>query len=228
MQDSEHTLLSTVAHELQNPLAALKGYIELVANLGPLTERQKHFSDRALFAIMEMSELITRLLDMSWLDSGQPLQPENVNLAYLSNALIVNFTERATKNGVNLVLNAERVPSVSGEERRLRQVVNNLIGNAVKYSPNGGEITVRVFAEGGQVVFEVRDHGIGIPPEHLDKIFQRFYRVPQQQEAQQVEGNGLGLAISYEIVEKHGGKLTVESTLGGGSCFSFRLPAVME
>jgi signal transduction histidine kinase len=222
-EDNSLNLLSTIAHDLQNPLTAIKGYIELVVNSGPTTERQKHFSDRALYAIREMSELVGRLLDMSWLESNKPLQLEEVNLSSLAAEVSAGYTERARQREVTIILHLNPVTSVQAEERRIRQVVNNLISNAVKYSLQGGEIIVSTYEKDNRVTFEVRDQGIGIPPEYHEKIFQRFFRVPRES-GERIEGNGLGLAISYEIVHRHSSELRVESILGEGSRFYFSLP----
>jgi signal transduction histidine kinase len=112
---------------------------------------------------------------------------------------------------------------IAGDRDHLEQVLNNLIANAVKYTPDGGEITVRVGDEGGQAAISVRDTGIGIPPEELDAVFGLFYRSPDRR-ARDVGGMGLGLYISKEIVDRHGGRIWAESELGKGTTFQVRLP----
>jgi signal transduction histidine kinase len=219
----ENELLQVVLHDVQNPISAVMGYLDLVDNLGPLNERQSHFLSRIRLALREMSELVSRLLDVAWVDSGTPLNPEPLNLAYLVKNLAENHMATAQAQHVELQLDLERVPMVQGEARRLTQVINNLISNAIKYSPEGGQVMLSVRQVGDDVQFMVQDHGLGIPSEYHDRIFQRFFRVPGL--AQEIEGNGLGLAISHEIIERHGAQLHFSSMPGQGSRFYFALPA---
>jgi signal transduction histidine kinase len=114
-----------------------------------------------------------------------------------------------------------------GDRMRLQQVVRNLLGNAIKYTPNGGQIRLRSYLEDGKVTVEIQDNGFGIPEEALPHIFEKFYRV-YSEATQDIEGNGLGLAIVKSIVEQHGGQITVESEVGKGSCFSFALKVTSD
>ena len=216
-------LMNMVAHDLQSPLTAIKGFADLVMHSGPLEEKQVHFLNRILRTVGEMTELIGRLLDMAWVDSEAPMETSPVNLAHMTNNLAAGFMTRAQEQNVNLTLDLERVPEIICDERRMRQVVNNLIGNAVKYSIDGGDVKVRVHADDENVYFEVSDEGVGIPPEFHEKIFERFFRVPGEF-SRRIEGNGLGLAISYEILRRHGATLHVESDPHKGSRFFFSMP----
>jgi signal transduction histidine kinase len=215
-------LMNMVAHDLQSPLAAIKGFSDLVVHSGQLEEKQQHFMKRIVRTVGEMSELISRLLDIAWVDSNAPMEHSAVNLAYMTNNLAAGFVARAEEQNLNLKLDLDRVPDVEADERRMRQVVNNLIGNAVKYSLEGGDVIVRVHANEEQVIFEVSDQGVGIPAEFHEKIFERFFRVPGDF-SRRIEGNGLGLAISYEILRRHDTILHVESTPGQGSRFFFSM-----
>jgi signal transduction histidine kinase len=116
---------------------------------------------------------------------------------------------------------------VQGDYLRLQQVARNLISNAIKYTPSGGQVMVASCLDHGRVQVKIQDSGIGIPAESLPFIFDKFYRV-HSDETKSIDGNGLGLAIVKSIVENHGGKVAVESTLGKGSCFSFNLPGLQE
>ncbi len=219
----ENALLQVVLHDLQNPISAISGYLDLISNLGPLSEKQGHFLNRIRLALRDMGELIGRLLEVAWLDSDTMLESHPVSLAHLAQNLVEAQQIHAQAQGVLLQTHIERVAAVTGEERRLKQVMNNLINNAIKYSPPGTEVHVRVWQAGDQVHFEVQDHGMGIPAEYHDRIFQRFFRVPDQ--TRDIQGNGLGLAISYEIMQKHGARLDFISEPGQGSRFFFTLPA---
>ena len=117
-------------------------------------------------------------------------------------------------------------PSVMADEDKLREVFENLVGNALKYSPSGGPVEAKLSREGESIRFAVRDHGIGIAPEHLPQLFEKFYRVDSSTTAK-IEGTGLGLVIVKHIVELHGGEVTVESAPGEGSTFGFRIPLVL-
>jgi len=222
-QHEQNDMLYAVLHDLQNPLAAIKGYVELASHAGTLNEKQEHYLSRVNLAIHDITDLAARLLEVAWLDADLALELKAVNFAHLVHNLASGFTEQARQQNVHLTLNLQPVPPVMCDERRIKQVINNLLSNAIKYSIQGGEVRVSVSDVDGQMQFEVSDQGIGIPEAYLAKIFERFVRVPGEP-AEKVHGNGLGLAISYEIVEKHGARLYVESQVNQGSRFYFSLP----
>jgi two-component system phosphate regulon sensor histidine kinase PhoR len=132
----------------------------------------------------------------------------------------------AERQGVTLIVDTPvELPRVRGDASRLGQVVVNLVHNAVKFSPDGGDVTVRAFARGDEVVTAVEDHGIGVPAAVRDRIFERFYKVDRARlRAEAGGGTGLGLAIARHVVEQHGGRIWVESAEGAGATFSFALP----
>lgn len=221
--DTKKDLLNLVAHELQNPLTAIRGYAELVNGFGPLNERQQHYLQRILQTTNDMSELVNNMLDMAWVDAGMPPNLTNVHLAHLVHTIASSYQERATKNNAILSFEIEPVPVIQLDERRIKQVFHNLISNAVKYSPEGGTISIILKPNEKGIYFEVHDEGMGIPKEYLPKLFDRFFRVPGDYLGE-IEGNGLGLAICAEILVRHGSKLEVESQEGQGSRFYFTLP----
>jgi len=151
---------------------------------------------------------------------------EKTDLAALCARIVEGM--RALFAARDIVLTYEapaRVPEVNIDADRIEQVVRNLLNNAHRYTPEGGRVTLRLAAEAGDVVVSVRDTGPGIGPEDLQKVFDRFYRVDPSR-ARRTGGSGLGLAIVKQLVEAHGGEVRAESTLGQGSTFSFRLPAL--
>ena len=165
-------MLNVVSHDLRTPLAAFKGYLELVNSTGALNEKQTHFWNRAQLAIQEMTELVDRLLDIAWIDAGMKLDINSLNLVELIRHTIERYTEWAKRQQVVLQLELEEIPAVQGDERRLKQVINNLVSNAIKYSPDGGTVTVVVRQISPDLVeFSVQDQGLGIPAEHLPYIF---------------------------------------------------------
>lgn len=216
-------LISTVSHDLKSPLSAMHGYLSLVENQGTLTDKQKQFVDRLYLSIEEMLDMIENLLNMAWIDAGMKLEIVDVDLSHIARHVADKYVELARNQHIDFKMEIQQVPPVHGDERRLKQVVDNLISNAIKYSPDGGTVTVTVNEAAGQVTFSVSDTGIGIEQEHHDKIFKRFFRVNTPQ-TQRIKGSGLGLAISYDIIRQHGSKLHVESTPGNGSRFYFSLP----
>lgn len=212
-----------IVHDLKGPLTSIKGFADLVGNFGAVNDRQSHYLKRIMMVADEMTEMVNQLLDFAWVDSDNQPKISPTNLAHLVHAIAVSYTEQAKADGIDLQIQIDHVPLVLCDEHRIKQVINNLISNAIKYSPDGGTVQVSLWQDGDQVLFEVSDQGIGIPVEHLDKIFERFYRVPGQL-SERIKGNGLGLAISYEILQKHGSTLHVDSVVNQGSRFYFHLP----
>jgi signal transduction histidine kinase len=136
---------------------------------------------------------------------------------------VERLRDRAKEAGVVIELHTDGVPSVPGSGRDLALLVRNLIDNAVRYTPSGGRVDVSVSAEGGQVVLQVADTGMGIPQRDLSRVFERFYRVDRAR-SRETGGTGLGLAIVRHVAENHGGEVTVRSELSAGSTFVVRLP----
>jgi signal transduction histidine kinase len=211
-----------IVHDLKTPLTSIKGFADLVGNFGSVNDRQAHYLKRIMLVADEMTEMVNQLLDFAWVDSNIQPKLSPVNLAHLVHAVATSHAEQAKADDIDLQIQIDYIPLVLCDEQRIKQVINNLISNAIKYSPDGGIVQVSLRQTGDQVLFEVIDQGIGIPPEHLDKIFERFYRVPGQL-SERIKGNGLGLAISYEILKKHGSTLYVESAVNQGSRFYFYL-----
>lgn len=247
-------LLATVSHELRSPLASIQGYAAtLLRHERRISREERH---EFLLAITEASTrlagVIDRLLEMSQLETGDiTLELTTVNLAYLVREAITAVEQRllAPEHAdrpwtLALHLEDERglptgeEPVIWADRHRLREVLDNLVDNAIHYSPEGGaiEITIRPIFTPGHTVMPpaqqdvqqmveicVRDHGIGIPPAHLGRVFDRFHRVDTRL-SREVNGLGLGLAICKRIVELHGGTIWAESDLGQGSAFHVWLP----
>jgi signal transduction histidine kinase len=171
-----------------------------------------------------LNRMINEMLDLDRMEAGKiRLQPKPVDM----NTLVRMVVDRARASSNNHVLRIEldqALPIINADPDRLIQVISNLINNAVKYSPDGGEVTISTTADNGDVHVAVRDHGVGIPPEFIDRLFGRYERF-ESNRTSQVVGTGLGLAISRQIIELHGGKIWVESTVGEGSTFQFTVPA---
>lgn len=218
-------LISTVSHELRTPLAAIKGYsTSLQRPQGKIDERTRHeFLEIIEEETDRLSEMIENLLDMSKIEAGvlrlhkQPVQIERI---------VRKVVDQAKRRGGDFRFRARfplDLPSVPVAPHRIEQVLRNLVENAVKYSPNGGRITVSGEVDGDRLVVSVADEGMGIPGEHIDRVFEPFYQVDGST-TRRVGGSGLGLAICRGFVEAHGGEIWVESEPDRGSTFRFSLP----
>jgi len=219
--------LSIASHELKTPLTSLIGYIDLIqrraARSGDLAERDQ----RAVRVIGEqaarLNKLVGALLDLSRIETGQlSIERGLVDLTALTRRLVEE--SQATTDRHTIVFSAAHQPlMLLGDELRLEQVVQNLIQNAIKYSPTGGAVTVLVARNGDSASIRVSDQGIGIPATALPQLFRRFYRAPNA-DLQHISGMGIGLYVVKEIVELHGGTVEVSSQDGQGSTFVISLP----
>jgi two-component system phosphate regulon sensor histidine kinase PhoR len=215
-----------VAHDLNTPISVVKSYADLVNQMGSLTPPQLQFLDRIKLAAEHMHRLVRDLLDLTWIDTNAPLDLETTRLAYVIQAIVDNLRTTAAEKQIDLRLVApDELPPIQADPGRLNRVVNNLLSNAIKFSPKGSIITVGVDQPNeAELRVAVTDNGPGIAEEHLNRIFDRFYRVPQSDDEQNAKGSGLGLAIVSAIVEKHGGRVEVESIVGEGTTFLIYLP----
>ncbi len=220
----KNEFIATASHDLKGPITAIVGYNHLIGKVGPLTPQQAEYLGRVDKATKQMYELVQNLLEMARIDLGVGLKLEPCNLRDLLASVADEFKAQAFHKQQTLsLLPFAGQAQVAGDAPRLRQVLRNLIGNAVKYTPNGGQITVTVKVEEAYLRTTVADTGVGIPAADLPFIFDKFYRA-KTDDINDIEGNGLGLAIVKSIVEQHGGSVNVESVVGQGSCFNFTLP----
>jgi len=219
--------VSTVSHELRTPMTSIKGYTDLVyaGAAGPINQDQRRFLEIIKSNTDRLTALISDLLDISRVETGRvrfearPLQIGEV-VADVVNVL----AGQARFNSQTLTYEvAGGLPDIMGDRDRLNQVLTNLVGNAIRYTPVGGEIEVRTYPVEGAVRVDVRDTGIGIDPEDMAHIFERFYRSDHPL-VQEKRGTGLGLSIVKMFVEMHGGRIWVNSDPGKGSTFTFILP----
>lgn len=222
--------VSTVAHEIVSPLSAVLGQLQNLGKglLGPLEEPQKELLQRARERLESIANLSKDLLDLSKIEAGAMGQVARVELAPLLREAVDQLTGRAQAKGQSLELELPEGPlPVMGVGEELLRVAVNLVSNAVKYTPEGGHITVRAESQAGEVTLSVRDNGLGIPAEEQEAIFQRFHRV-KNAETRHIPGTGLGLAIVKRVVESHGGRLELVSQPGQGSTFTLHLPAAPQ
>ena len=219
--------VANVSHEFKTPLTAIQGFAETLLG-GALEDGQN--SRRFLEIIRDHAARLGRLTDdllkLSQMEAGKlDLDLRPVAAADLIDSCVETARLRAGQKQLTLVIDsAPGLPPVRGDSVRLREVLQNLLDNAVQYTPAGGRLTVRAAASDGGVVISVADTGIGIPKADQERIFERFYRVDAAR-SREVGGTGLGLAIARHLVEAQGGRITVESEVGRGSTFSVFLPA---
>jgi signal transduction histidine kinase/DNA-binding response OmpR family regulator len=224
----KNEFIATASHDLKNPITSITGFSELLAQAGPLNDMQTDFVHRIQTASQAMNELVQNMVQLAQMDLQATHKHEIVELGTLLACVADEFAPQATAKEQTLHFNPLTVSAqVNGDPLQLKQLFRNLIGNAIKYSPQGGRIMLMAKVEKGSIQVDVQDTGFGIPAADLPFIFNRFYRVRDGKNSE-VEGNGLGLAIVKSIVEQHGGQISVESKPGEGSCFSFTLPLMSE
>jgi PAS domain S-box-containing protein len=218
--------LSTMSHELRTPLNAVLGFSDLLADerYGSLNERQKRYVSNIHGGGQHLLKLISDILDLSKIEAGRmDLAIQDVPIESAFSEVLSTLRPLAEKKSQTLSQNAQAHLIVRADITRFRQMLMNLAGNAIKFTPEGGRIELEARQTNGQIRIEVRDTGPGIPPGEQERIFQAFYRLRQSGEA--TEGTGLGLAITQRLAELHGSKLGLDSQAGQGSCFYFSLPA---
>ena len=224
LEKVKNEFIATASHDLRNPLTSIKGYSLLIQKMGPLNDNQVDFAKRIERAAEHMTELVENMLDLAKMDLDAKREYEILDVVPMLTKLADEFKPQAEAKGQ--VLTFEKMDSdlkVQGEALKIRQALRNLIGNAIKYTPNGGSVTLSLENESDRVNIRIQDTGYGIPASDLPNLFNRFYRV-RNNGHDEIEGNGLGLAIVKSTAESHGGDVTVESEPGKGSCFTFTLP----
>jgi signal transduction histidine kinase len=215
--------VSIVSHEFRTALTGIQGFSELMRDEDFTLDEMKQYADDINQDAQRLNRMITEMLDLDRMESGRmTLKLAEVDL----NQIVAEVAERARANApahsIRLALDGS-LPPLRGDRDKLTQVVANLVSNAVKYSPDGGEIVVSSRREGNLAQVRVQDHGVGIPPEALEQVFERFSRV-EWGANRDIQGTGLGLPIVRQLVELHGGRAWVESMLGEGSIFQFTVP----
>jgi two-component system NtrC family sensor kinase len=219
--------VSTVSHDLRSPLTAILGYVELIERVGPVNDTQREFIHRVQTSVSNVTSLINDLLDLGRIEAGFDTLKEIVPIGPIIRFAVDGMRSRSEEKGQEVVVEiSDDKPSVLGNPVRLRQMVGNLIGNAIKYTQANGKIIVGGNVQDGQYVFQVSDNGPGIPPAEQPFIFEKFFRASNI--SSETPGTGLGLAIVKSIVENHHGRIWVDSTLGFGTIFTVVLPVSGE
>jgi signal transduction histidine kinase len=227
--------VSVASHELRTPLAAIKNAVQLMLSgkTGEVNENQKKFLSMAERNINRLTNILNDLLNLSRIESGKvELKFENIELRDIIELAASSLRPHAHVKSIHIDVELpQSLPAIYGDQEKIEQILTNLIGNAIKFTPDGGKILVSAQppahdqkdGDGKAVAISVKDTGIGIPVEHLDAVFEKFHQVEGSLH-RSVSGTGLGLAITKGLVEAHQGKIVVESEMGKGSTFTFTLP----
>jgi PAS domain S-box-containing protein len=230
LEKLDHTkteFLSIVSHEFRTALTGIQGFSELIRDGGLEIDEVRAYGGYIFNDADRINRLIGDMLDLDRMESGRmSMRSGDVDI----NEVLSEAIARAGTSTANVEFHSDldpRLPIVTGDRDRLIQVVSNLVNNAVKYSPDGGKVTLSTRGEGGFALVSVTDTGLGIPPDEIGHVFERFRRV-RSGAAQSIPGTGLGLTIVKQIVEMHGGKIWVESAVGHGSAFHFTIPLAAE
>ncbi|HEX9797255.1 MAG TPA: ATP-binding protein [Anaerolineales bacterium] len=216
--------VTTVSHDLRSPLTAILGYVELIERAGEINDQQRDFIRRVQISVQHITDLVSDLLDLGRIESGVDTTQESTPISVLARYAVEGLRTSAETKDVELEARLpDGLPLVSGDPIRLRQMIGNLLENAIKYTPAGGRVEIEAESEDHQVILRVTDSGPGIPPADQPYLFDKFYRGSNV--AKDSPGTGLGLSIVKSIVDHHDGRIWVESKLGEGTTFTVVLPA---
>jgi len=212
------------SHELKTPLTVLKGEIEVGLKRDRAVEEYKRILSSCLEEVDHMSRIVDDLLTLARADMGAlELRRERVDLGEVAEDVWRSLQRMAEEKGLKFSLARDGEVPVWGDRDRLRQLVVNLVDNALKYTPSGGEVVLKVGRQDALALLSVKDTGEGIPPEDQERVFERFYRVDKAR-SREKGGTGLGLSICKWIAEAHGGRIWLKSEIGRGSTFTVELP----
>lgn len=223
----KNDFIANASHELRSPLAAMEGYVSLMLEQGNIVDRDRENLIRVNSNLARLRRLVENLLDVAQIEARRiPIKPESCDLNAIAQDVCALFSLQIKERHLALVVAMDsRLPTADADPARVRQILTNLLDNAVKYNRQGGTLSVRSSMEGNRVALSVEDSGAGMPAESLDSLFQRFRRLPAPSpEVAKVKGVGLGLAISHGLALAMGGDLKARSKLGVGSTFTLYLP----
>lgn len=229
LDSRREALVKTIAHDLRNPLNAVAGYADLVQSLGELNPQQGKFLLRIQQTTQKLYELAAKLVDLSWIEAGMPLAHVPVELTSLTREVMRELSYEAYRKQLSIVNSIpNELPPVMGDPLRLKQTIYNLLDNAIRYTlePNRS-VVIHAWHQEHEVHYTVADRGIGILPSDQDKIWDRMWRSTDER-VRDISGGGVGLAFVRTIIQRHGGRITLESTIEEGSVFTFHLPVIRE
>jgi signal transduction histidine kinase len=225
-QKSQRDFVANVSHELKTPLTSIQGFAQAILDGTADTPEARQQAARVIHdEAGRMHRLVLDLLDLARLDAGiADFQRAPVDIPTLLDSVVEKFTPQARKTGISFQVQAPALPPLIGDGDRLAQVLTNLVDNAMKFTPGGSQIILSTLQVGNEIEVSVTDSGIGIPSAEIAHIFDRFHQADPARKGGEKHGAGLGLAIVKEIVQAHGGTISVRSAPGEGSTFTVMLP----
>lgn len=226
LETRRESLSKALTHDLQNPITAVRGFVELVQKFGDLNPQQERFITRAQQTTTKLYEMVETLVDLAWVEAGMPLEHRPIQLRNLINRAVEKLTPMARQRQVIIAVSVQNpMPTVMGDLKRLEFVINALLHNAILYSYPEQTVAIHGWGDDEEVYCSVADRGVGISDDEIELIFDRMYR-SRDLEVQEKAGGGLGLTMAKTIVKRHGGDIWATSNLGEGSTFTFVLPKV--
>ncbi len=225
LEKMKSDFVATVSHDLRAPMGIVRGYATMMQMVGEMNDQQKEYAAKIINDLDFIDQMVEKLLDLGRIESGSILQVEKASPVGLINEVVKILTPLATQRKVKIIdeLNNSQNIEMEADKTLVKQALYNLIENAIKFSHLGGQVELRLQSTEESVTFEIQDHGPGIAPLDVDRIFDKFSRNGMK-EGSVLRGAGLGLSIVKSIAEKHRGKVWVKSTLGKGSIFYFQIP----
>jgi len=233
LDELKTNFLKVTTHELRTPMASIKGYVQMILKqtLGRITDEERDALNVVLRNINRLDHLIQDILDLSRLESkNMKYIPEKTNIGNAVSEIKETMHAEALEKNIKIISELDgNLPEIIVDKDRIKQVFMNIVGNSIKFSPDGAVINIKGKKQKNTLLFEIQDHGRGVPKDLQEKIFNTFYQVDYRED-KKYGGTGLGLAISKSIIEAHGGKIWIESTgkLGEGSTVKFTLPENSE
>ncbi|MDX1991488.1 MAG: HAMP domain-containing sensor histidine kinase [bacterium] len=226
---NQSEFMRIVSHDLRSPLTSIQGFASMLeqGTVGEINERQAHFVEKILSGVTQMTSLVDNIQDAGRYDPETgfyEMERNQCDLAEIVSRIIKNHLVPAEKQELSLsAVISDDVPIIYADSNMLERAIINLVDNAIKYTPNGGQVEVGVRRRGDEVIISVRDSGLGISPDNQKNLFERHFRIPRR-EHKKIKGSGLGLFIVRSVAQRHGGNAWVESTEGQGSTFFFSIP----
>jgi PAS domain S-box-containing protein len=224
LNELKNDFVNAVSHDLRSPLSGIMIAAHLLPEVGSVSDQQRELLHTVEDRVRSMGALIDDLLDVGKIEAGIDIEMEPCPITPIINETVNSFMPQANDKALQLSTQLDQeLPLIMANMTRLRQVMNNLVGNAIKYTPNEGYVSVKAFQQDGEIRVQVIDTGLGIPAADQPHIFEKFYRVRGDHVAG-IKGTGLGLALAKSIIEKHQGRIWLESVFGEGSTFTVALP----
>jgi two-component system sensor histidine kinase ResE len=226
LESRRESLITTVAHDLRNPISALEGYADLMVKFGDLNEQQQRFATRIRQTTRNLYDVVESLVDLAWIEAGMPLAHLPIQLATMIERVVSGLTSLAHSRQITLAVSLQQpMPVVMGDPQRIQLAVHNLVHNAIMYSFAEQIVAIHAWGDDHEAYCTVADQGIGISDEELQLIFDRLYR-SRDERVRDIPGGGLGLTLAKKIILRHGGDIWASSNLGEGSTFTFVLPSI--